>query len=74
MVDAGRRAHEPVLRLGDHQGAALPHDPLRLAEDDLDLTRVALVAGELDHLARAGWPTDSLTFVLADDTSVTVRP
>jgi hypothetical protein len=35
---------------------------------------LALVAGELTHLARAGWPTDSLTFVLADDSSVTVRP
>jgi hypothetical protein len=35
---------------------------------------LALVRAELMHLARAGWPTDSLTFVLADDTSVTVRP
>jgi hypothetical protein len=35
---------------------------------------LALVEGELTHLARAGWPTDSLTFVLADETSVTVRP
>jgi hypothetical protein len=35
---------------------------------------IALVSGELAHLARAGWPTDSLTFVLEDDTSVTVRP
>jgi hypothetical protein len=35
---------------------------------------LALVAGELDHLSRAGWATDSLTFVLADDSSVTVRP
>jgi hypothetical protein len=35
---------------------------------------LALVAGELSHLAHAGWATDSLTFVLADDTSVTVRP
>ena len=35
---------------------------------------LALVAGELSNLARAGWPTDSLTFVLADDSSVTVRP
>jgi hypothetical protein len=35
---------------------------------------LALVRAELDHLARAGWPTDSLTFVLADETSVTVRP
>jgi hypothetical protein len=35
---------------------------------------LALVRAELTHLARDGWPSDSLTFVLADDTSVTVRP
>jgi hypothetical protein len=35
---------------------------------------LALVAAELQHLARTGWPTDSLTFVLVDETSVTVRP
>ena len=35
---------------------------------------LALVAAELKHLARAGWATDHLTFVLQDDTSVTVRP
>jgi hypothetical protein len=35
---------------------------------------LALVRAELLHLARAGWPTDSLTFVLRDETSVTVRP
>jgi hypothetical protein len=35
---------------------------------------IALVTGELTHLARTGWPSDSLTFVLEDDTSVTVRP
>jgi hypothetical protein len=35
---------------------------------------LALVTAELKHLARSGWPTDSLTFVLADETSVTVRP
>jgi hypothetical protein len=35
---------------------------------------LALVSAELAHLARAGWATDSLTFVLTDDTSVTVRP
>jgi hypothetical protein len=35
---------------------------------------LALVKAELSHLARSGWPTDSLTFVLTDDTSVTVRP
>ena len=35
---------------------------------------LALVTAELNHLARAGWATDSLTFVLSDETSVTVRP
>jgi hypothetical protein len=35
---------------------------------------LALVSAELTHLERAGWPTDSLTFVLTDETSVTVRP
>jgi hypothetical protein len=35
---------------------------------------LALVAGELKNLARSAWPTDSLTFVLTDDTSVTIRP
>jgi hypothetical protein len=35
---------------------------------------LSLVAAELKHLARAGWTTDHLTFVLVDDTSVTVRP
>jgi hypothetical protein len=35
---------------------------------------LALVTAELSHLARSGWPSDSLTFVLTDETSVTVRP
>jgi hypothetical protein len=35
---------------------------------------LALVAGELKHLARSAWSSDSLTFVLSDDTSVTVWP
>ena len=35
---------------------------------------LALVAAELNHLSRAGWATDHLTFVLVDETSVTVRP
>ena len=35
---------------------------------------LALVTAELKHLDRAGWVTDSLTFVLTDETSVTVRP
>jgi hypothetical protein len=35
---------------------------------------LALVTAELSHLERAGWESDSLTFVLTDETSVTVRP
>jgi hypothetical protein len=35
---------------------------------------VALLTAELSHLAGAGMPTDSLCFVLADDTRVTVWP
>jgi hypothetical protein len=35
---------------------------------------LALVTAELSHLERAGWASDSLTFVLTDETSVTVRP
>jgi hypothetical protein len=35
---------------------------------------LALVTAELAHLERSGWPSDSLTFVLTDETSVTVRP
>ncbi|HEX2102899.1 MAG TPA: hypothetical protein VHF51_04570 [Solirubrobacteraceae bacterium] len=35
---------------------------------------LALLAAELKHLARSAWQTDSLTFVLADETSVTVWP
>ena len=35
---------------------------------------LSLVAAELKHLARDGWATDHLTFLLVDDTSVTVRP
>jgi len=35
---------------------------------------LALVTAELTHLDRAGWETDCLTFVLNDETSVTVRP
>ena len=35
---------------------------------------LALVSGELKHLARSAWQTDSLTFVLEDDTTVTVWP
>ena len=35
---------------------------------------LSLVAAELKHLSHAGWPTDHLTFVLTNETSVTVRP
>jgi hypothetical protein len=35
---------------------------------------IKLVAAELGHLARHGWTNDSLTFVLRDETAVTIRP
>jgi hypothetical protein len=35
---------------------------------------LTLVRAELTHLDRVGWAGDSLTFVLSDDSSVTVRP
>jgi hypothetical protein len=35
---------------------------------------LALVTAELTHLERFGWAHDSLTFVLSDESSVTVRP
>jgi hypothetical protein len=35
---------------------------------------LTLVRAELTHLDRVGWVGDSLTFVLSDDSSVTVRP
>ena len=36
-VDARRGADEAVVRLGDHERRSLADDPVRLAEDDLDL-------------------------------------
>jgi hypothetical protein len=35
---------------------------------------LALVAAELTNLDRSAWSSDSLTFVLADESSVTVWP
>ena len=59
MVDAGGCADEPVLGLRDHERPALAHDPFRLAQDHLDLARVALVARELDGLRRGLEAVDS---------------
>ena len=52
VVDPRGGADEAVTGLGDHERAALPHDSLRLTQDDLDLTWIALVRGELDRLRR----------------------
>ena len=43
-VDAAVRAHEPVVGLGDDEAVLHPHDPLRLAQDQLDLAWIAVVA------------------------------
>ena len=45
-VDAGRRADEPVPRLGDDERRARADDLARLAQDHLETTRIG-VAGEL---------------------------
>jgi hypothetical protein len=50
MVDARGGAHEAVTRLGDHERATLAHDAPRLAQDHLDLARIALLTRELDRL------------------------
>ena len=50
-VDAAVRAHEPVRRLGDEDAVLHADDAPRLAQHDLDLARVAVVAlGELERL------------------------
>ena len=50
-IDAAVRADEPVRRLGDEHAVLHPDDAARLAQDDLDLARVAVEAlGELDRL------------------------
>ena len=69
MVDAGRRADEPVRGLGDHERPALADDPLRLPQHGLHLARVALVAGELDRLRRRleAVDADHATFRLGHD-------
>src|SRR5262249_7584605 len=46
VVDAGRRAHEAVARLGDEERRPRSDDPDGLAEDDLELAWVA-PAGQL---------------------------
>src|SRR5207245_971313 len=50
MIDTGGSADEPMTRLCDHERSALANDLLRLAEDRLDLARVAFVACELTRL------------------------
>ncbi len=51
-IDAAVGAHEPVRGLGDQYAVLHPDDASGLAEDDLDLARVAVEAfGELDRLA-----------------------
>ena len=50
-VDAAVGADEPVRRLGDEHAVLHAHDAAGLAEDDLDLARVAVEAlGELERL------------------------
>ena len=66
---AGQERDEPIFT-GSPEEVARYLGP-RMAQRTHTL---ALVAGELKHLARSAWPTDSLTFVLTDETSVTVRP
>jgi len=67
VVDAGRRADKPVLRLRDHERATLADDPLGLAEDHLDLARVALARGDAN--GRLG----SLDPVEVDDATLCLR-
>ena len=66
---ARQEPDEPIFRGTPAQVAAYLGQ--RMAQRSHTL---ALVTAELAHLAKSGWPTDSLTFVLADETSVTVRP
>jgi hypothetical protein len=66
---ASREPHPPVFSGTPAEVAAFLGPRMEQRTHTL-----ALVAGELKHLAGSAWPTDSLTFVLADETSVTVRP
>ena len=62
-VDPGAGADEPVVRLGDQQRPAPPHDPPALAKYHLGQARVAVRRGQLDrprrrrHLPQVGHPT-----------------
>jgi hypothetical protein len=74
-----RYSKAPATRSQEPQGPIYSGTPVQVAQYlgarmDERLHTLSLVAAELVHLARAGWSTDSLTFVLEDDTSVTVRP
>ena len=66
---AGQERDEPIFTGTPEEVAHFLG--LRMAQRTHTL---ALLGGELKHLARSAWPTDSLTFVLADETSVTVWP
>src|SRR5919107_503793 len=44
-IDSSVRADEAVARLRDDNAAVHPHDALALAEDDLDLPRILVIAG-----------------------------
>ena len=66
---ARQERHAPVFRGSPAEVAAYLGTRMEQRTHTL-----ALVTAELSHLARSGWPTDSLTFVLTDETSVTVRP
>ena len=65
-VDAGRRADEPVARLGNHEGRSRADDARRLAEDHLEVARV-VPARELDGRGRR------LDVVEADDAPLRLR-
>jgi hypothetical protein len=72
-------SHAPRTARDEPEGPVFSGTPVQVAEYlgprmEQRTHTLALVAAELAHLARTGWPTDSLTFVLADETSVTVRP
>ena len=66
-IDAGRRADEAVPRARDHERRPRAHDLGRLAQDHLDLPRIALVPGELDG------PRRRLDLVEANDATLDLR-
>ena len=51
-VDSGRGAHEPVMRLGDHERRTGANDLPGLAQDPLDVPWVTVRAGQLDRPGR----------------------